>query len=84
MERNGVQVHVGEISITPMSFIVYYDQIVFRMIRNKWHGVEVEIEVKDDLGNNYSGEGNGGTGDSEGYNISWSKTFEKLNEKQQS
>ena len=28
VERNGVQVHVGEISITPMSFIVYYDQIV--------------------------------------------------------
>ena len=51
-----------------------------RMIRNTWHGVEVEIEVKDDLGNHYSGEGNGGTGDSEGYNISWSKTFEKLNE----
>ncbi|MCM3651039.1 DUF4179 domain-containing protein [Metabacillus litoralis] len=80
-ERNGVQVHIGEISITPMSFIVYYDQVVFEEIRNTWHGVEVEIEVKDDLGNSYSGEGNGGTGDSEGYNISWSKTFEKLDEK---
>ena len=72
--------HVGEISITPMSFIVYYDQIVSQDVRNTWHGVDVEIEVKDDLGNHYSGEGNGGTGDSEGYNISWSKTFEKLNE----
>ena len=81
VEQNGVQVHVGEISITPMSFIVYYDQVVSENIRNKWHGVEVEIEVKDELGNNYSGEGNGGTGDSEGYNISWSKTFEKLDEK---
>ena len=36
--------------------------------------------MKDDLGNIYWGEGNGGTGDSEGYNISWSKTFEKLDE----
>ncbi|KAA9029132.1 DUF4179 domain-containing protein [Niallia endozanthoxylica] len=81
VERNGVQVNVGEISITPMSFIVYYDQVVSEEIRNKWHGVDVEIEVKDDLGNSYSGEGNGGTGDSEGYNIRWSKTFEKLDEK---
>ena len=81
VEQNGVQVHVGEISITPMSFIVYYDQVVSEAIRNKWHGVEVEIEVKDDVGNTYSGEGNGGTGDSEGYDISWSKTFEKLDEK---
>ena len=30
VEHNGVQVHVGEISITPMSFIVYYDQVVSR------------------------------------------------------
>ncbi|MFZ0443225.1 MAG: DUF4179 domain-containing protein [Bacillus sp. (in: firmicutes)] len=81
VEHNGVQVHVGEISITPMSFIIYYDQVVSDSIRNTWHGVEVEIQVKDDLGNIYWGEGNGGTGDSEGYNISWSKTFEKLDEK---
>lgn len=61
--------------------MVYYDQVVSEEIRNTWHGVEVEIEVKDDLGNHYSGEGNGGIGDSEEYNISWSKTFEKLDEK---
>ncbi|MCM3409662.1 DUF4179 domain-containing protein [Metabacillus litoralis] len=81
VEANGVQVNVGEISITPMSFIVYYEQIVSEKIRNTWHGVDVEIQVKDDLGNRYSGEGNGGSGDSDGYNISWSKTFEKLDEK---
>ena len=40
--------------------------------------------MKDDLGNIYSGEGNGGTGDSEGYNMSWSKTFEKLDKEQRS
>ena len=80
VEQNGVQVNVGEISITPMSFIVYYDQVVSEKVRNKWHGVEVDLEVKDDLGNSYSGEGNGGTGDSEGYNMSWSKTFEKLDQ----
>ncbi|HHW35731.1 MAG TPA: DUF4179 domain-containing protein [Bacillales bacterium] len=77
-EQNGVKVNIGKLSITPMSFIVYYDQVVSEVVRNKWHGVYVDIEVKDNLGNSYSGEGNGGTGDSEGYNMSWSKTFGKL------
>ena len=63
-----------------MSFIVYYDQVVSEKVRNKWHGVDVDLEIKDDLGNSYSGEGNGGSGDSEGYKMSWSKTFEKLNQ----
>lgn len=79
-EQNGVKVNIGKISVTPMSFIVYYDQVVSEEVRNKWHGVDVDIEIKDDLGNSYSGEGNGGTGDSDGYNVSWSKTFEKLDQ----
>ena len=45
-----------------MSFIVYYDQIVSENISNKWDGVDVELEIKDDLGDVYSGEGNGGKG----------------------
>ncbi|WP_141499886.1 DUF4179 domain-containing protein [Paenibacillus luteus] len=77
-EHDGVAVQIGELSVTPMSFIVHYDQLVSEEIRNKWHGVDVDIEVKDDLGNLYSGKGNGGTGDKEGYHTSWSKTFEKL------
>ena len=79
-EQNGVKVKIGKISVTPMSFIVYYDQVVSKVVKNKWHGVYVDIDVKDDLGNSYSGEGNGGTGDSGGYNVSWSKTFEKLDQ----
>ncbi|MBU8879000.1 DUF4179 domain-containing protein [Bacillus sp. FJAT-29790] len=76
--HNGVQVNIGKISVTPMSFIVYFDQMVSKEVRDKWHGVDVDIEIKDDLGNIYSGEGNGGSGDSEGYKMSLSKTFEKL------
>ncbi|MFS6801262.1 DUF5643 domain-containing protein, partial [Staphylococcus aureus] len=41
--------------------------------------VDVELTVKDDLGNIYSGEGNGGSGN-DPYNIHWSSTFQKLNE----
>ena len=77
-ESKGVKVNIGKISFTPMSFIVYYDQIISQEVRNKWHAADVELEIKDDLGNSYSGEGNGGSGD--GYSFNWSKTFEKLNE----
>lgn len=79
-EQDGVKVNIEKISVTPMSFIVYYDQVVSEKVRNKWHGVDVDLEIKDDLGNSYSGESNGGSGDSEGYFMSWSKTFEKLNQ----
>jgi hypothetical protein len=73
-------VNVDEITVTPMSFIVYFDQVVTEKVRKKWDGVDASIEVKDDLGNSYSGKGNGGSGDKEGYNTSWSKTFEKLDQ----
>ena len=76
-EQNGVKVNIEKISVTPMSFIVYYDQIVSEKVRNKWDGVDVELEIKDDLGNVYSGQGNGGQG-TDSYNMRWSKTFEKL------
>ncbi|OBZ17320.1 DUF4179 domain-containing protein [Bacillus sp. FJAT-26390] len=80
VEHEGVVVNVGKIAVSPMSFIVYFDQIVSEKTRNKWHGVDVDIEIKDDLGNRYTGQGNGGSGDRDGYNMRWSKTFEKLDE----
>ncbi|HEY2493546.1 MAG TPA: DUF4179 domain-containing protein [Paenibacillus sp.] len=76
VEQDGVKVNIEKITVNPMSFIVYYGQEVSDEVRNKWHEVYVELEIKDDLGNFYSGEGNGGSGDS--YKMNWSKTFEKL------
>ncbi|WP_047155358.1 DUF4179 domain-containing protein [Aneurinibacillus tyrosinisolvens] len=76
-EQDGVKVNIEKLSLTPMSFIVYYDQEVSKEIRNKWDEVEIDLKIKDDLGNSYSGEGNGGTG-KDSYNMSWSKTFQKL------
>jgi hypothetical protein len=61
-----------------MSFINYYNQEVSEIVKNKWDGVDVELEIKDDLGNIYSGEGNGGIGIEDSFNIELSKTFEKL------
>ena len=54
--------HVGEIAISPMSFIVYYDQEVSEDGKKHMAWGRGRIEVKDDLGNMYSGEGNGGKG----------------------
>lgn len=76
-ERDGVQITVEKVVFTPMSFIVHYDQKASEQAIEKWDHVDVELEVKDDLGNIYSGEGNGGFG-KDAYTMSWSKTFEKL------
>lgn len=80
-EKNGVKVTIGKISFNPMSFIVYYDQEVSEMVRNKWDGVDVKFEIKDDLGNKYSGEDNGGMRDDSSYHMTGSKTYEKLDPK---
>jgi len=75
-EQNGVTVSVDKITVTPMSFIVYYDQLVSKEVLDKWHGIDVEISIKDDLGNYYAGDGNGGFGTEN--HMRWSKTFKKL------
>ncbi|MGG3889795.1 DUF4179 domain-containing protein [Metabacillus fastidiosus] len=81
IEQEGIKVGVGKIMFAPMSFTIDYSQKVSKSVRKNWDDIYVDIEVKDDLGNVYSGEGNGGSGDSSGYNMNWSKTFMKVNEK---
>ncbi|MCM3626991.1 DUF4179 domain-containing protein [Paenibacillus glycanilyticus] len=77
-EHNGVTVQVDKLSVTPMSFILYFNQAVDQKLREQWEAVDVGIKVKDNLGHRYTGQGNGGAGDKEGYNMNWSKTFEAL------
>ncbi|QAY67393.1 DUF4179 domain-containing protein [Paenibacillus protaetiae] len=79
-EHDGLIATIDKISVAPMSFIVYYEQVVDEKVRRKWDGADVDLEVKDDLGNHYSGKSNGGSGDRQGYSMSWSKTFEKLDQ----
>ncbi|WP_338779740.1 DUF4179 domain-containing protein [Metabacillus sp. FJAT-52054] len=76
-KKDGVQVSMTKISQTPMSFSLFYNQTADRKVRNQWNDVFVELDVKDNLGNSYSGEGNGGSG-KDAYNLSLSSTFEKL------
>lgn len=79
MEQAGVKLELEKLSITPMSFVIYYNQEVTDRIKEQWHEVDVQLEIKDDLGNSYVGEGNGGYGINE-YDLNWSATYEKLHE----
>ena len=68
-EKDGVKVNMERMEITPISFILYYNQEeVSQKIRGVWDGVDVDLEVRDDLGNQYYGEGNGGSGE-DSYNF---------------
>ncbi len=64
-----------------MSFIVFFNQEESKVLRSIWDSADVELEIKDDLGNHYAGEGNGGSSTvAEPHKSSWSATFQKLNE----
>jgi len=77
VEQSGLSVNIEKVAFTPMSFIVHYNQKATEQVKDKWHEAYVELEIKDDLGHFYSGEGNGGSGQ-DIYTMNWSKTFEKL------
>lgn len=77
-EQNGVKVNIDKITINPMSFTVHYNQEVSKTTRKKSDGVYVELKIKDNLGNIYSGRDNGSKGTAASYNISGSKMFGKL------
>ncbi|SNS91392.1 hypothetical protein SAMN05446037_102727 [Anaerovirgula multivorans] len=59
-EKEGFGVTINKINKTPMSFIMDYTQQVPEAYRADWHYVITELVVKDDLGNVYEGQGNGG------------------------
>ncbi|MFU2030459.1 anti-sigma factor [Bacillus wiedmannii] len=80
-EKEGIKVNIDKMEVTPMSFIVFYNQEESKALRSIWDSADVELEIKDDIGNQYAGEGNGGTATvAEPHKSSWSSTFQKLNE----
>lgn len=80
-ENELIKVNIDKMEVTPMSFIVFYNQEESKALRSIWDSADVELEIKDDLGNKYAGEGNGGTSTvAEPHKSSWSSTFQKLNE----
>ncbi|WP_242213989.1 DUF4179 domain-containing protein [Bacillus cereus group sp. BfR-BA-01383] len=80
-EKEGIKVNIDKMEVTPMSFIVFFNQEESKALRSIWDSADVELEIKDDLGNHYAGEGNGGSSTvAEPHKSSWSATFQKLNE----
>ncbi|WP_459501399.1 DUF4179 domain-containing protein [Bacillus sp. C1] len=79
--KEGVKVSLEKMEVTPMSFIIFYNQENAKKLLKEWDDTDVELEVRDDLGNQYAGEGNGGTStEAEPNKSQWSTTFQKLNE----
>ncbi|PHB40631.1 DUF4179 domain-containing protein [Bacillus pseudomycoides] len=79
-EKEGVKVSLEKMEVAPMSFIIFYNQEHSKGLLSNWDDVDVELEIKDDLGNQYVGEGNGGMStDAEPNKSHWSTTFQKLN-----
>lgn len=77
--KEGVNLNIEKITFTPMSTILYYSQQVSEEELNGYHSVDINlVEVKDDLGNVYSGEGDGGYGTKNIMN--WTSTYEKIDE----
>lgn len=77
VKERGVEVTVEKMTTSPVSVVLYYQQEVSEDLQDRWHDVYVDLEVKDDLGNVYSGQSNGGSG-RDRYSVNWSKTFEKI------
>ena len=61
--KEGININVEKITFTPMSTIIHYSQhILEEELEGYFSAHTMLVEVKDELGNVYSGEGNGGSG----------------------
>lgn len=77
VEKDGVTVNIDKIIFTPMSTIIHYSQQVTEdEMKGYFSAYTMLVEVKDDLGNVYSGEGNGGSGTDS--LMKFSSTYEKI------
>ncbi|MFJ7406975.1 MULTISPECIES: DUF4179 domain-containing protein [unclassified Lysinibacillus] len=77
-EKEGISVTIENVTITPTSFLINYEQAVSKDILNEWDMADVDIEVKDNLGHRYVSTYHGGTG-MDDVNMTWNKTFQVLN-----
>lgn len=79
--EDGFSVTIDYIMRTPMSYMVKYTQEVPEAYRTEWDDVGTMLEVKDDLGNSYEGEMNGGRGHTGTGIMSFTMTFGKIDER---
>ncbi|WP_078551655.1 DUF4179 domain-containing protein [Bacillus alkalicellulosilyticus] len=75
--KEGVKVQVERLTNTPMSTIVFFNYEADDKVQDLWDYVHVMIEMRDDLGNVYQGNPNGGMG-IDHFNMSMSETFGRI------
>ncbi|UOE94515.1 DUF4179 domain-containing protein [Alkalihalobacillus sp. LMS39] len=75
--KGGVQVQVERIKHTPMSTVIYYHHESEKELMSTWEMLDIELEVKDDLGHVYTVQPNGGIG-TDYHNMNWTITFGKI------
>lgn len=78
-EKEGVTATIDRLTLNPMSTFLAFSQSVSKDVREKYDGIMMELEVKDDLGNIYLSDAHGSTGDTD-FNLSSSITMEKVKE----
>jgi hypothetical protein len=77
--ENDVTVSVNKVVYTPMSFILFYENIITQELFAKWDFISVDMVVEDDLGHTYAAGGYSGRGPI--LRSSYTQTFEKLDPK---
>lgn len=60
VEKDGVAILFKEVRKTPLTFNIYYQQLVDPALLDDWTAVEAELKATDDLGNEYEVPYNGG------------------------
>ena len=81
-ETENLAVIVDSLEQTPMSFSINYTQILPEKYRDEHggSGITAEVSARDDLGNVYIGESQGGRGNVYTGETTWRTTFGKLDE----
>ncbi|MRG85936.1 DUF4179 domain-containing protein [Salinibacillus xinjiangensis] len=79
-EKQGVAVDFQTLQIKPMAIKINYEQIISESTQTNWDFVQVKLDIKDDLGNEYTLEDNYGSGSTKN-KMSFHETYNKLNEK---
>lgn len=79
-EKEGIKATIDSITKTKMSFIINYSYVQPKELREKWLDSGLEIEIKDDLGNIYVGQGNGTSGNLDTGIFKCGKTYGILDE----
>jgi len=76
-EQDGISINIENITFTPTSFLINYEQSVSKEILNDWDMADVDIEVLDNLGHHYKSNYHSGFGNDD-IHLTWSKTFQAI------